>query len=127
MVAERGLGPGAAGLRVRIRHAGGYETYYLHLSRFAGAIRPGTRVAQGQLIGYVGATGTATGPHLDYRVRRNGTFVNPIAEHNRMPPGDPLNGVQLAQFRESIDSVRERMVTVLAASPGTPDAVRAVQ
>jgi murein DD-endopeptidase MepM/ murein hydrolase activator NlpD len=118
---------GAGGRQVRIRHAGGYETYYLHLSRFASGLRAGTRVGQGQLIGYVGATGTATGPHLDYRVKRNGTFVNPTVEHNRMPPGDPLNGVQLAQFRASIDTVRERMITALAAAQAKPDAVRAVQ
>lgn len=118
---------GAGGKQVRIRHAGGYETYYLHLSRFAGGVRAGARVAQGQIIGYVGATGTATGPHLDYRVRRNGAFVNPIAEHNRMPPGEPLNAVQLASYRESIGTVRERMVTLLAESSSRPDAVRANQ
>lgn len=117
---------GGGGRQVRIRHAGGYETYYLHLSRFAGGMRAGTRVGQGQVIGYVGASGTATGPHLDYRVKRNGTFVNPIAEHSRMPPGDPLNGVQLAQYRESIGVVRERMVTALADS-ARPDAIRANQ
>ena len=117
---------GGGGRQVRIRHAGGYETYYLHLSRFAGGIRAGTRVAQGQVIGFVGASGTATGPHLDYRVKRNGAFVNPIVEHSRMPPGDPLNGVQLAQYRESIGAVRERMVTALADS-SRPDAIRANQ
>ena len=117
---------GGGGRQVRIRHAGGYETYYLHLSRFAGGMRAGTRVAQGQVIGFVGASGTATGPHLDYRVKRNGAFVNPIVEHSRMPPGDPLNGVQLAQYRESIGAVRERMVTALADS-SRPDAIRANQ
>lgn len=118
---------GAGGRQVRIRHAGGYETYYLHLSRFAGGIRAGTRVAQGEPIGYVGATGTATGPHLDYRVKRNGRFVNPVAEHSRMPPGDPLNAEQLVQFRESIDTVRGRMMAALADAKAVPDAVRAVQ
>ena len=63
---------------IKIRHTNReYETYYLHLSRYAKGIRKGTRVTQGQVIGYVGATGYATGPHLDYRVKRNGTFVNP--------------------------------------------------
>jgi murein DD-endopeptidase MepM/ murein hydrolase activator NlpD len=118
---------GGGGRQVRIRHAGGYETYYLHLSRFAAGIRAGTRVAQGQVIGYVGATGTATGPHLDYRVKRHGAFVNPIAEHSRMPPGEPLNGLQLASYRESIGAVRARMGTALAQRSAAPDAVRANQ
>jgi murein DD-endopeptidase MepM/ murein hydrolase activator NlpD len=118
---------GGGGKQVRVRHAGGYETYYLHLSRFASGVRAGTRVAQGQVIGYVGATGTATGPHLDYRVKRNGAFVNPVAEHSRMPPGDPLNSAQLAQYREAIGAVREQMVTLLADTASRPDAVRANQ
>ncbi len=66
------------GRYIQIRHTNReYETYYLHLSRYAKGIKKGTRVSQGQIIGYVGATGYATGPHLDYRVKRNGTFVNP--------------------------------------------------
>jgi murein DD-endopeptidase MepM/ murein hydrolase activator NlpD len=66
------------GRYIQIRHTNReYETYYLHLSRYAKGIRKGTRVEQGQIIGYVGASGYATGPHLDYRVKRNGTFVNP--------------------------------------------------
>jgi murein DD-endopeptidase MepM/ murein hydrolase activator NlpD len=66
------------GRYIQIRHTNReYETYYLHLSRYAKGLKKGTRVSQGQIIGYVGATGYATGPHLDYRVKRNGTFVNP--------------------------------------------------
>ncbi len=76
---------GAGGRQVRIRHAGGLESYYLHLSSFAKGIRGGARVDQGQLIGRVGASGTVTGPHLDYRLRRNGAFVDPRREHARQP------------------------------------------
>ncbi len=65
---------GGAGNLVRIRHSGGYETYYMHLSRRL--VRAGQRVEQGQRIGQVGATGLATGPHLDFRIRRNGRFVD---------------------------------------------------
>lgn len=118
---------GAGGKQVRLRHAGGYETYYLHLSRFAGGVRTGARVAQGEVIGYVGATGTATGPHLDYRVKRDGAFVNPTVEHSRMPPGEPLNGAQLVQFRDTIGPVRDRLQTALATARSRPDAVRANQ
>ena len=63
---------------VQIRHTNReYETYYLHLSRFAKGVKVGRRVDQGDVIGYVGATGYATGPHLDFRVKRSGKFVNP--------------------------------------------------
>ena len=79
-VVESAAWSGEAGRMVRIRHAGGYETAYLHLSSFGPGIRPGVRVDQGQLIGRVGQTGTATGPHLDYRIIKNGRYVNPIAE-----------------------------------------------
>jgi murein DD-endopeptidase MepM/ murein hydrolase activator NlpD len=66
------------GRYVQIRHTNReYETFYLHLSRFADGVRKGTAVKQGQVIGYVGATGYATGPHLDYRVKKGGRFVNP--------------------------------------------------
>ena len=83
-------GRAAGGRQVRIRHASGFESYYLHLSAFAKGIRAGAHVDQGQLIGRVGSTGTATGPHLDYRLRRNGVFVNPRREHARQPPGEPI-------------------------------------
>jgi murein DD-endopeptidase MepM/ murein hydrolase activator NlpD len=117
---------GGGGRQVRIRHAGGYETYYLHLSRFGQGIRAGTRVKQGEVIGYVGATGTATGPHLDYRVRKNGVFVNPRVEHARLPPGEPIAGVHLAAFRQQVEDARGRMALALAAAPAPrPDAVRA--
>ena len=61
---------GGGGRTVKVRHPNGFVTAYLHLSRFASGIRSGRRVAQGDTIGYVGATGLATGPHLDYRVQR---------------------------------------------------------
>jgi murein DD-endopeptidase MepM/ murein hydrolase activator NlpD len=117
---------GGGGNQVRIRHARSYETYYLHLSRFAKGIRAGARVTQGEVIGYVGSTGTATGPHLDYRVRKNGVFVNPRVEHSRLPPGEPIAGVHLAAFREQAADLRGRMATVLAESArAKPDAMRA--
>jgi murein DD-endopeptidase MepM/ murein hydrolase activator NlpD len=73
------------------------ETTYLHLSRFAKGIRPGVRVEQGQVIGYVGATGLATAPHLDYRVREGGRWIDPLKLRSVTP--DPLRGRQLARFR----------------------------
>jgi murein DD-endopeptidase MepM/ murein hydrolase activator NlpD len=93
----------ANGRMVRLKHAGGYETYYLHLSAFGSGVRAGARVSQGQVIGRVGSTGLASGPHLDYRLRKNGVFVNPLAEHRRMPPGEPVPAGALAAFAEARD------------------------
>ena len=119
---------GGGGNQVRIRHAGGYESYYLHLSRFAKGVRAGTRVSQNDVIGYVGATGTATGPHLDYRLRKNGVFVNPITEHRKLPPGEPIGAAHRAEFRRTIATIQDRMTTMLAESAkAKPDAVRAIQ
>jgi murein DD-endopeptidase MepM/ murein hydrolase activator NlpD len=89
---------GGGGNMVSIRHASGYESSYLHLSSVAAGIRAGAHVNQGQMIGRVGATGLATGPHLDYRLAKNGTFVNPLAEHRRMPPGEPIPPKHLEAF-----------------------------
>ena len=113
---------GGGGQQVHLRHASGLESYYLHLSRFAPGLRAGARVEQGQLIGRVGATGTATGPHLDYRLRRNGVFVDPRREHARQPPGEPIPASMLADFHATRDSARERLATTLGA-----DAVRAAE
>jgi len=73
---------------IKINHGGGYVTTYGHLSRFAKGIRKGKRVRQGQLIGWVGQTGVATGPHLDYRFIVNGRYVNPLRVH--LPAARPL-------------------------------------
>ncbi|HTL45220.1 MAG TPA: M23 family metallopeptidase [Vicinamibacterales bacterium] len=105
---------GAGGNMVHLKHAGGVETYYLHLSAFGSGIRAGAHVEQGQVIGRVGATGAATGPHLDYRLKRNGVFVNPVAEHARQAPGDPIAGAQLAAFKTGRDSVLKQMTAALA-------------
>lgn len=70
---------GQYGKLVVVKHGNGYSTYYGHLARFARGIRSGVRVNQGDVIGYVGATGLATGPHLHYEMRLAGKFVNPLA------------------------------------------------
>ena len=111
---------GGSGNMVRLRHTNGYETYYLHLSAFAPGIRRGTRVTQGQVIGRVGSTGLSTGPHLDYRIRKNGTFVNPLLEHRNLPPGDPVPEEHLPAFQQVRDGALSRMQAALgpAATPG---------
>jgi murein DD-endopeptidase MepM/ murein hydrolase activator NlpD len=87
---------GGNGISVRLRHRAGYETMYNHLSRLSAGVRRGARVSQRQIVGYVGATGLATGPHLDYRVARNGRFVNPLSE--KFIPGEPIAPRQRAEF-----------------------------
>jgi len=118
---------GGSGNMVHLRHASGFESYYLHLSAFASGIRSGTHVDQGSLIGRVGATGLATGPHLDYRLKKNGVFVNPLIEHRKLPPGEPIPAAQLADFRASADTTLQRLSATLSAegSSPEPDAVRA--
>ena len=66
------------GRSVAIKHNGGVDTHYAHLARYAKALKRGDKVEQGQVIGYVGASGTATGPHLDFRVRKNGKYIDPL-------------------------------------------------
>jgi murein DD-endopeptidase MepM/ murein hydrolase activator NlpD len=118
---------GGGGNMVRLRHASGFESYYLHLSAFGSGIRAGVHVDQGQLIGRVGATGAATGPHLDYRLRKNGVFVNPLTEHRKLPPGEPIQDAQLAAFRSRADDTLNRLSRTLAAEgpKQKPDAVAA--
>jgi murein DD-endopeptidase MepM/ murein hydrolase activator NlpD len=120
---------GGGGNTVHVRHSSGLETYYLHLSSFAKGVRAGARVEQNQVIGRVGATGTATGPHLDYRLRRNGVFVNPLTVHRQQPPGEPIRGVHLAAFRDTRDGIlRQLSAAILAgAPPSKRDAVKAAQ
>lgn len=89
---------GGEGNMVRVRHSSRTETAYLHLSRFAKGIRRGVRVEQGDVIGYVGATGLATAPHLDYRVREGGKWIDPLKQLRSVTP-DPLRGTTLARFR----------------------------
>jgi murein DD-endopeptidase MepM/ murein hydrolase activator NlpD len=85
---------------VRIRHSSRTETYYLHLSRFGKDIKKGAKVTQGDVIGYVGMTGLATGPHLDYRVTENGKWIDPLQLKSVTP--DPIGGDSLRRFRVSL-------------------------
>lgn len=89
---------GGYGKVVMLRHQGAYSTVYGHLSGFASGLRPGMRVSQGDVIGYVGATGLASGPHLHYEFRINGVHQNPLAV--TLPTAPPLAQHQLPRFRE---------------------------
>lgn len=90
---------GGGGNTVKIRHNSVYTTGYLHLSRFAKGIKAGVRVHQGDVIGYVGSTGVSTGPHLDFRVWKNGTPVNPLKLES--PSAEPIK----AENKAALDSL----------------------
>lgn len=100
VVTEAGFGRGN-GNYVKIRHNGTYSTQYLHMSRIAGGMKPGRRVKQGEVIGYVGQTGLATGPHLCYRFWKNGQQVDPLKE--QLPAADPIDPSLLAAFEQQRD------------------------
>jgi murein DD-endopeptidase MepM/ murein hydrolase activator NlpD len=117
---------GGGGRQVHIRHAGGLESYYLHLSAFASGIRAGVGVDQGRLIGRVGASGDATGPHLDYRLKKNGVFVDPRREHAKQPPGEPIPAAFLGDFKRASNRVHEQISIALAADAAPlPSAIAA--
>jgi murein DD-endopeptidase MepM/ murein hydrolase activator NlpD len=100
---------GAYGNYIRIRHNAEYETAYAHMSQFAPHLAHGSRVHQGQIIGYVGSTGRATGPHLHYEVLVRGEQINPVSV--RMPSGVKLAGAELERFnkaRSRIDTTFQR-------------------
>ena len=80
-----------------LRHQGAYTTLYGHMSAFASGMRKGSRVSQGDVIGYVGQTGMATGPHLHYEFRINGVHQNPMTV--AMPSAPPLTAAQLPDFK----------------------------
>ena len=95
-VTSAGWTSGGGGNTIVIRHTGGYETRYLHLSKIL--VKRGARVGQGNVIGHVGATGDATGPHLDFRVYKNGKAIDPTKVV--FPPGDPVSKGKMAEFTE---------------------------
>ncbi len=77
-IVARGYQRNGGGRYLKIRHPNSYQTTYMHLSRFAGGMTVGRRVTQGQVIAYVGSSGLSTGPHLDFRVKKHGQYVNPL-------------------------------------------------
>lgn len=91
---------GSFGNLVIIKHAGGFETKYAHLSRFSRGISRGDRVRQGEVIGYVGATGGATGPHLHYEFLVNGVHQNPRTILDKLPSAAAIEADEMERFRE---------------------------
>jgi len=102
------------GRRIEVQHTNGYVTAYSHLSGFGKGVSPGTRVKQGQVIGYLGNTGLSTGPHLHYEVIINGSFVDPLKI--RLPRGRELEGRSLADFKRQREQVDELMTHANASA-----------
>jgi murein DD-endopeptidase MepM/ murein hydrolase activator NlpD len=97
----------ASGKYIKIRHNSVYQTYYLHLSRFAKGIRKGKKVHEGQVIGYVGNTGMSTGPHLDFRMKKNGKYVNP--RRVIAPASPPVPKERIEEYRGRIEPLLARL------------------
>jgi murein DD-endopeptidase MepM/ murein hydrolase activator NlpD len=112
---------GGYGNLVELRHRSGITTRYGHLRGFARGVRAGSRVSQGQVIGYVGATGLASGPHLHYEFRVNG--VPRDSRRVDLGNGDPLPPAQRAAFERE----RDRLAALLAGTPGQQPSVIAAQ
>lgn len=95
------------GRYVKVRHNSVYTTQYLHMSRIKKGIRPGAEVEQGEVIGYVGSTGLATGPHLCYRFWKNGRQVDPYKQE--IPPAEPVKKENLPEFRKRMKQLKKEL------------------
>jgi len=106
------------GSQIILRHSNSYITYYNHLSRFTKGMRRGDRVKQKQIIGYVGTSGLSTGPHLDYRVKKNGKFINPL--RTKYPSGKSLKKEYMPKFQMLIADLESLLngKSTLAMNPG---------
>jgi len=101
---------GANGNLIILRHPNGYKTYYGHLLRFAKGTGRGRKVAQGDVIGFVGSTGRSTGPHLDYRIKKGGRNINPLALKSQ--PSRKLDGKFRREFEALITNMDKRLASI---------------
>ncbi len=114
---------GSQGRYVVVAHSNGYETIYNHMSKFAKASKKGTRVKQGAIIGYVGSSGLATGPHLDFRMKQNGKLVNPLKIKSL--PADPIAAKEMPNFRAAVAELKSMLEgPVQAANLNAPMAAK---
>lgn len=109
VVTEKGY-KGGGGHTVKIRHNSTYTTAYLHLQKYGTGIEVGKHVSQGQVIGYVGSTGSSTGPHLDFRIWQNGTPIDPLKMVS--PPVEPIPAKYRPEYDSIINTYRERLIMV---------------
>jgi murein DD-endopeptidase MepM/ murein hydrolase activator NlpD len=119
-----------AGRVIKIKHNGVYSTTYMHLSGFAKGISSGKSVSQGEVIGYVGSSGLSTGPHLDFRVYRNGSPIDPLKMES--PSVDPVRPDNKAAFETTIlaaidllnNELQEKSTNEVAMAGFIPEALR---
>jgi murein DD-endopeptidase MepM/ murein hydrolase activator NlpD len=97
---------------ITIRHNNRYTTTYGHLSRYAAKLKVGSSVDQGEVIGYVGASGLASGPHLDFRMKENGSFVNPLKV--RFPAAQPVPESHMEEFKKRVAYLEETLDYLIA-------------
>ena len=110
VVIKKGYQKRGGGNYIKIKHNGTYSTTYMHLKGFAKGMKVGKHVKQGDLIGYVGQTGLATGPHLDFRFYRNGKAVNPLKVES--PPSKPIDSVYRTRFDKVVKLYKARLDTI---------------
>ncbi len=110
---------GGYGRYIRVRHNTTYATAYAHMSGFAKGLHRGSRVSQGQVIGYVGTTGRSTGPHLHYEVLKNGIQVNPLSV--KLPTGRTLHGHERERFLTVRDQIDQAMAQLPPVADNVPD------
>ena len=124
---------GGYGKYIRIRHANGYQTAYGHMTAFARGLNAGSRVRQGQVIGFVGSTGLSTGAHVHYEILVNDRFVDPM--RIKLPRGRVLDGTALALFEKTREQLelgdgagartrRAKSLNLFGKPASTPDQVR---
>lgn len=121
VVVKKAYQGGGGGNYINIKHNSVYTSQYMHLSRYAKGMAPGVRVKQGQVIGYVGMTGIATGPHLDFRIYKNGAAVDPLKV--KAPPIEPINELNKKIFTELRDSLKQQLNKIDLKLPMAPLAV----
>lgn len=100
---------------VKIKHNGTYTTQYLHMSKIASGMKPGKRVRQGEVIGYVGSTGLATGPHVCFRFWKNGKQVNHRRE--KLPPSKPIKPEYKDAYNTHLEAWKTRLDAISNSAP----------
>lgn len=106
-VIDKGWDKKGGGNYLKIKHNSTYTTTYMHLNGFANGISKGCKVKQGQTIGYVGSTGTATGPHLDFRLQKNGTYIDPLKF--KSPSAEPVKKSEMEQYQQYVATLMKEL------------------
>ena len=120
-ITHRAWDPKGGGNYIKIKHNSVYRTVYMHLSGFAKGIKKGMKVSQGQLIGYVGKSGLATGPHLDFRIYKNNSPIDPLKVE--APPVDPIHEERLSEYLRYIEPWKKELDAVKAKAFNTENAL----